>query len=95
MQYTNAIKRDFITDLRLSLAIIHESHTVQGHSNDVVLSLEASLCSAQQQYSQFEWSNTDILLSHWKNLFSYEFTMVDIYDMDFGQFDQLPYCVST
>ena len=25
MQYTNAIKRDFITDLRLSLTIIHET----------------------------------------------------------------------
>ena len=31
MQYTNAIKRDFITDLSFSLAIIHETNTNQGH----------------------------------------------------------------
>jgi hypothetical protein len=54
MQYTNAIKRDFITDLRLSSAIIHESHTVQGHPNGVILSLEASLFLTQQHGSQFQ-----------------------------------------
>ena len=32
MQYTNAIKRDFITDLRLSLTIIHETILVKAIS---------------------------------------------------------------
>ena len=31
MQYTNAIKRDFITDLSFSSVIIHETNTNQGH----------------------------------------------------------------
>ena len=62
MQYTHAIKRDFITDLRVSSAIIHESYTVQGHPNDVIFSLEASLCSTQQQCWQFSISNMGILL---------------------------------
>ena len=32
MQYTNAIKRDFITDLSLSLTIIHETILVKAIS---------------------------------------------------------------